>query len=212
MIPVLNAPTTNSWPRWLLAFSLCLGTFSGSPFSGSPLSGSSFLKGQPAQAEEAEYSEQVYLSEAQALKQVFGGLQIETLTLTPTAAQRKALQKQLRRKLSEPSYTLYVGKKSGKISRYALILDEKGKHYPITFIVAMTPSASVDQVAVMVYRERRGDGVKRQRFLKQFQGKNAKDALEVNRDIVHITGSTISSWSIAAGVRKAVALLEMLVV
>jgi Na+-translocating ferredoxin:NAD+ oxidoreductase subunit G len=207
MIPVLNAPTTNSWPRWLLAFSLCTLSFANPSFSLN-----SFSTGLPAHAEEAEYSEQVYLSEAQALKQVFGGLQVETRTLTPTAAQRKALQKHLRRKLDEPEYKLYVGKKSGKIARYALILDEKGKHYPITFIVAMTPNASVDQVAVMVYRERRGDGVKRQRFLKQFSGKNAKDALEVNRDIVHITGSTISSWSIAAGVRKAVALLEMLVV
>lgn len=204
MIPVLNAPTTNSWPRWLLAFSLCLGAFSNPSLA--------FLTGQPAHAEEGEYSEQVYLSEAQALKQVFGDLQVETRTLKPTAAQRKALQKHLRRKLDEPQYTLHVGKKAGKIARYALILDEKGKHYPITFIVAMTPSASVDQVAVMVYRERRGDGVKRQRFLKQFNGKNTQDPLEMNRDIVHITGSTISSWSIAAGVRKAVALLEMLVV
>lgn len=207
MIPVLNAPTINSWPRWLLAFSLCLGTVAGPSFAEG-----SFLTGSPAHAEEAEYSEQVYLSEAQALKQVLGGLQVEIRKLTPTATQRKALQKQLRRKLDEPNYTLYVGKKAGKIVRYALILDEKGKHYPITFIVSLTPTASVDQVAVMVYRERRGDGVKRQRFLKQFHGKNAKDALEVNRDIVHITGSTISSWSIAAGVRKAVALLEMLVV
>ena len=116
--------------------------------------------GQPAHAEEGEYSEQVYLSEAQALKQVFGDLQIETQILKPTAAQRKALQKHLRRKLEEPQYTLYVGKKAGKILRYALILDEKDMHYPITFIVAMTPTASVDQVAVMVYRERRGDGVR----------------------------------------------------
>lgn len=207
MIPVLNVRTTNSWPRWLLAFSLCA-----TGFINPSLSWADFAMGQPAHAEEGEYSEQVYLSEAQALKQVFGDLQIETQILKPTAAQRKALQKHLRRKLEEPQYTLYVGKKAGKILRYALILDEKGKHYPITFIVAMTPTASVDQVAVMVYRERRGDGVKRQRFLKQFKGKSPQDALEVNRDIVHITGSTISSWSIAAGVRKAVALLEMLVV
>lgn len=202
MIPVLNAPIIKSWPRWLLAFSLSAFVVAGSLSQG-PL---------PAQAEEAEYSEQIYLSQPQALKQVFGNLKVETRTLKPTAAQRKALQKQLRRKLPEPEYTLYVGKKGDKIERYALILDEKGKHYPITFIVAMSPQAVVDQVAVMVYRERRGDGVKRSRFLKQFEGKNANDPLEVNRDIVHITGSTISSWSIAAGVRKAVALLEMLVV
>lgn len=199
MIPVLNAPIIKSWPRWLLAFSLCAGLLGTHPTLA------------PAQAEEAEYSEQIYLSQEQALKQVFGSLLVESRTLKPTAAQRKALQKQLRRKLTEPDYTLYVGKRGGKIERYALILDEKGKHYPITFIVSMTPQAAVEQVAVMVYRERRGDGVKRARFLKQFHGKTLKDPLEVNRDVVHITGSTISSWSIAAGVRKAVALVNTLV-
>lgn len=199
MIPVLNAPIIKSWPRWLLAFSLCTSLLGTAPMLA------------PAQAEEAEYSEQIYLSQEQALKQVFGSLLVESRTLKPTAAQRKALQKQLRRKLTEPDYTLYVGKRGGRIERYALILDEKGKHYPITFIVSMTSQAAVEQVAVMVYRERRGDGIKRARFLKQFQGKTLKDPLEVNRDIVHITGSTISSWSIAAGVRKAVALVNTLV-
>ncbi len=198
MIPVLNGPITKLLPRWLLAFS-CLYVAVPAPVT---------------YAKEAPYSEKIYLSESEALQKVFGNLKVSTRKLTLNKAQRKALQKQLRRKLTEPYYTLYMGAKTpgGKPERYALILDEKGKHYPITFIVSLTPTAAVDKVAVMVYRERRGDGVKRRRFLRQFKGKDKSDAIEVNRDIVHITGSTISSWSIAAGVRKAVALLETLVV
>lgn len=192
MIQVKKLPITRSWPRWLLVFSLLLALPQGT-----------------SAAETPEYSEQIYLSPTAALKTVFGDLNVSTETLTLNLTQRKALQRQLRRKVPEAQFTIYVGKRQGKSVRYALILDEKGKHYPITFIVAFSPQVKVEQVAVMVYREKRGDGVKRQRFLNQFRGKDTNDRIEVNRDIVHITGSTISSWSIAAGVRKAISLLEL---
>lgn len=164
-----------------------------------------------AQAETPEYYEQIFLAEADALKLVLGDLELEKRQLKPTAAQRQALQKRLRRKVEETHFNLYLGKRKGRVERYALICEEKGKHFPITFIVGLNPQGNVTQVAVMVYRERRGDGVKRKRFLNQFVNKGPKDALEVNTDIIHITGSTISSWSIAAGVRKAVAVLDLLV-
>lgn len=166
----------------------------------------------PAQAAETpEYYEQVYLSEAAALKQIMGDLSLSKKSLSLSSAQKSIIQKRLRRKLPENSVTLWQGSRNGKVERYAFILDEDGKHYPITFIVGLSPKASVTRVAVMVYRERRGDGVKRSRFLNQFPQKTSKDPIEVNSDIVHITGSTISSWSIAAGVRKAIVLLEELV-
>ncbi|MGV3525138.1 MAG: hypothetical protein ACO1RX_12980 [Candidatus Sericytochromatia bacterium] len=195
MTPPKKSPIINWCCRWLLVFS-CLG-----------------LSTVPAlSAESPEYVEQVYLNEAQALKLVFKDLQIQKRALPLSAAQRGRVQKRLRRKLEESSYTLYSGSRNGKIERYAFIFDEQGKHFPITFIVALSPQARVEQVAVMIYRERRGDGVKRQRFLSQFVGKDSGDPMAVNTDIVHITGSTISSWSIAAGVRKAVVLLEELVI
>lgn len=185
-------PITRSWLPWLLVFSLSAGS-------------------QPVYGATPEYYEQIYLSENAALQQAFSGLKIEKRVLTPTAAQRTRIEKRLRRKFPERQLTLYLGKSGSQIQRYAFILNEKGKHYPITFIVSLDPSAKVQQVAVMVYREKRGDGVKRQRFLSQFRNKSSRDPIEVNTDIVHITGSTISSWSLAAGVRKAIALLEELV-
>ena len=45
--------------------------------------------------------------------------------------------------------------------------------------------------------------MRRRRFLGQFQGKGSGDPLMINRDLVHLTGATVSSWSIAAGVKKA---------
>ncbi|MBT9547280.1 MAG: FMN-binding protein [Candidatus Sericytochromatia bacterium] len=162
-------------------------------------------------AEKPEFYEQVYLSEANALKQIMGDLKLEKHHRIISAEQKKIIQKRLRRKLPEDSFNYWAGLRNGKVERYALILDEEGKHFPITFIVGLTPQAKISEVAVMVYRERRGDGVKRSRFLNQFKGKSGKDPLEINTDIIHLTGSTISSWSIAAGVRKALILLEEVV-
>ena len=181
-------PTTKYWLLLLLVFNL-LG------------SASSVI------AEEAELYEQIYLTEAQALKKVMGNLKLSQHKLSLNAELRKRIQRKLRRKVST-EIPYFIGRNQGEAQRYAFILDEKGKHFPITFIVALNPDATVHQVAVMVYRERRGDGVKRLRFLNQFKGKGSRDSIEVNRDIVHLTGSTISSWSIAAGVRKAVVLLK----
>jgi FAD:protein FMN transferase len=159
-------------------------------------------------AEKPEFYEQIYLTESAALKQIFGDLTPQKNSKAITPDQKKLIQKQLRRKISENSFNYWVGLRNGKIERYGLIMDEDGKHFPITFIVGLSPQAKVTQVAVMVYRERRGEGVKRARFLNQFIGKSGKDAIEVNTDIIHITGATISSWSMAAGVRKALVLLE----
>lgn len=90
-------------------------------------------------------------------------------------------------------------------------MNEVGKYYPITFMVAVNPKGSVEQVVIMVYREKRGDAVRRGRFLNQFTHKSSQDPLAVNTDIIHLTGATISSWSVAAGVKKALVLIDKLV-
>ena len=165
----------------------------------------------PAIAETPVFYEQVLLSKDAALDVALPGHdKVVTRTLTPTPEQRKLAQRKLGRKLEEPSFTFYEGWKNGQVMGYAMVLDELGKHYPITFIVGLTPEGEVRDTAVMVYRERRGDAVKRRRFLNQFKEKGADDPIMVNRDIVHLTGATVSSWSIAAGVKKAVVLFDVL--
>lgn len=162
-------------------------------------------------AETPEFLEQVYLTHDQAMAVALPAHdKVVAHKLVPTAAQRDAAAHRLGRKLAEPAYTFYEGRKGNATVGWALELDEQGKHFPMTFVVGLTPGGAVHEVAVMVYRERRGDEVKRSRFLHQFQGKTAADPIMINRDVVHLTGATISSWSIAAGVKKAVVLFDVL--
>lgn len=157
-----------------------------------------------------EYYEQIYLTEKDALALVFEDLKVEKKEVKLSDETKKVIQKKLKRKIKEDSFNFYLGTKDGKVQKYALILDEVGKHFPITFITSLNAKGEVEQVAVMTYREKRGSDVKRKRFLNQFKNKSSKDAIEIDNDIINLTGATMSSWSIAAGVKKAVVLTEEL--
>jgi Na+-translocating ferredoxin:NAD+ oxidoreductase RnfG subunit len=87
----------------------------------------------------------------------------------------------------------------------AIVADEKGKYRPITFMTGVGPDLRVVNVRVLIYRESRGDEVRRKRFLRQYRGKHAASPIRINRDIINITGATISVHALNAGVRKALA-------
>ena len=57
----------------------------------------------------------------------------------------------------------------------------------------------------MVYRETRGGDVKRERFLSQYRGKTVRDPISTNRDIINISGATLSVRSMNAGVKRVLA-------
>lgn len=169
------------------------------------------LATSPALAQNPERYEQIYLTQEQALKVALPEAErVTPRSVTPTPEERKQIERRLGRRLEETSYVFHEGTRNGQTVGYAVILEELGKYYPITFIVGLRPTGEVREVAVMVYRERRGDVVRRGRFLNQFDGKTVDDPLMVNRDIIHLTGATVSSWSIAAGVKKVVTLFDVL--
>lgn len=158
----------------------------------------------------ADVYEQVYLSEPEAVRTIFGQAPVDRQTVTPTAAQRTMIERYLGRRLPDKDVTFLVARKGRQVDAYGLILDEIGKHDPITFIVGITPDLHVKDVAVMVFRERRGDGVRRRRFLAQFPGKRLGDPLMLSQDVMPISGSTMSSVAVSSGVKRALALTAVL--
>jgi hypothetical protein len=149
----------------------------------------------------------VYFTEEQALADVFA--KADSLwqePWTPTPGQRQAVEAELGWQLAEESFVFHRARRGDRDLGRAVILEEKGRFKPITFMVHVRPDGEVGRVLVMVYRESRGDGVRRQRFLKQFVGRDVDDPLRLNRDVVNVTGATLSSRAMAAGVRKALVL------
>ncbi|HPF35736.1 MAG TPA: FMN-binding protein [Candidatus Krumholzibacteria bacterium] len=129
-------------------------------------------------------------------------------TWHPDDAERLALADALGDAVPEPEFTFHRASGDGHDLGWVLILDELGLHEPITHLIKVGPDRRVEEVQVLVFRETRGDQIKRPRFLKQFRGRQAGDRLEVGRDVDGVTGATYSSRAIARGVRKALALVE----
>ena len=110
----------------------------------------------------------------------------------------------------ESDYVLFTVRRDGNLLGYAIVVEEIGKHRPITFVVGVRPDGAVQDVALMIYREPYGGEVRYPRFLAQYRGKNLTASLLPFRDIRNITGATLSAEAIGRGVRKALALFRAL--
>lgn len=79
----------------------------------------------------------------------------------------------------------------------------RGRHGMIDVLVASDAEFSVAGLSVIKHRERRGAGITRKRFLKQFVGKERGDAWRIGTDIDGITSATVSTRAVAVAVRNA---------
>jgi Na+-translocating ferredoxin:NAD+ oxidoreductase RnfG subunit len=90
----------------------------------------------------------------------------------------------------------------------AIIDVEPGKWGPVEFITAMDLKGTVKRVKVMSYQEQRGRPIARNSFLNQYRGKSSSSPMQVGKDIVGVSGATISSRSATFAVKKAIVMYE----
>jgi len=102
----------------------------------------------------------------------------------------------------------YFAKKDGERKGVAIIDVEPGKWGPVEIITAMTTEAVVKNVRVLSYQEQRGQPIARSSFMNQYRGKTSKSPLAVDKDIIPISGATISSRAATFTVKKAIVIYE----
>lgn len=155
------------------------------------------------------YQPQVFLTEEQALMKVLPDCdEILYDEIILTDDEKNQLQNRLGRKIFENSFITYIGINTGKVAGYAIITEEVGKFHPYTFIVSVSPKGEIRDIAILVYRESRGAEIAHKRFLHQFKGKSLKSPLRINRDIINITGATMSVVTMCTGVKKVLAVID----
>jgi Na+-translocating ferredoxin:NAD+ oxidoreductase RnfG subunit len=161
---------------------------------------------RPASAQE------VLLTRDAALREIFPGAARTSIERREISAEMKSeLERSLgRRILDREIEVISVFDSSQALVGRAVVTSEIGKYRPITFMVGVTPELAVRGVEVMVYRESRGGDVKRQRFLSQYRGKRADDPIDSNRDIINISGATLSVRAMNAGVKRVLEELTIL--
>ena len=155
------------------------------------------------------YKLQIFTEEEEALAKIFAGCdRIESEFLTFTSEGQKYFKELLKRPDIETTFQVYIGKKGNVIDRYAIITEEMGCFHPITWILSADAEGRILDIAVMIYRESRGHEVSRKRFLKQFEGKSIINSFSPNKDIIKITGATVSVQAVCRGVKKMLAFIN----
>ena len=159
--------------------------------------------------EEELGSIEVYLTEEQALKLLFpksASIRAEERRLT--SEQKTRIQERIGWKFPEESFRIFKAQTNGKVDGYAVVQETIGKHRPITYLVGVTPDGKVSDVEILVYRESKGGEVRTKRFNSQYEGKTSLDPIRINKDIINITGATMSVRSVSAGVKRALVLVD----
>ena len=103
----------------------------------------------------------------------------------------------------EDAYVVFAAFRGDDALGEALIVEEIGKHRPITFVVGLRPDGTVEDVAVMAYREAYGGEIRSRRFLKQYEGRRATDDLRPYHGIKNVAGATLSVEAASRAVHKA---------
>lgn len=154
--------------------------------------------------------ETVYLSVEQGLAETFpkaARFDTEVRLLADDA--RAALEKKLGGRVADDTVTVHrAWDDAGRLLGYGVVSEEIGKYRPITFLVGASPALEVERVHVLVYRESHGADVRRARFLNQYRGKDLDDPIRANRDIINISGATLSVRSLNFGVKKVLGILD----
>src|SRR3989338_6816947 len=170
---------------------------------------SNTLKAQTETEPADNFQLQAYLTEEQALALVFPECdEIVTDEFVMSPEEKSSLEKLLSRRLYEDGFRAYIGKKKGAIQGYAIITEEIGKFHPFTFVVGVDADGKITNIAVLVYRESRGGEIAKKRFLYQFMEKSFKNPIRINKDIINITGATMSVQCMCAGVRKVLSVIN----
>ncbi len=158
--------------------------------------------------EEKKFQLQVYLTKKQAFKIAFPEAdEIKKEKQWLTSDQKLSIGELCLLTITENRFTFYLGIKNGKPMGYMLIDNIIGKSFPITFMTVLNLDGTVRDVEIMVYREPQGWEVRNKSFRSQFYG---KDSSTDSRDIMSISGATLSATSITRGVYKAMAAYKVL--
>jgi Na+-translocating ferredoxin:NAD+ oxidoreductase RnfG subunit len=122
--------------------------------------------------------------------------------------EKSTLEQRMGRKFSKSEYVIFVASTQGRIDGYALIDEERGQHELITFAAFFDQQGRITRQEIIAYREPYGDGIRQERFRRQFYGRTAESGFALGKDIDSVSGATISAGAMCTGVRRATLVVD----
>ncbi len=152
---------------------------------------------------------EVYLTEEEALKLMFPKSErIKKDVLRVSTDKKTVVEERIGWKFPENDFEVYIGETGAKIDGYALVQNTIGKHKPMTYMVGVDNTGHVLNVELLVFREARGSEVRTKRFNVQYEGKTVSDPVRLNKDIINLSGATMSVRSMTAGIKRVLVLVD----
>ncbi|THJ12013.1 MAG: FMN-binding protein [Nitrospira sp. CG24C] len=158
--------------------------------------------------EEVNHAE-VFMTEEDAVKMTLPKSErIRKAVIRLNHEKKDAIEQRIGWKFPEESFELYIGETGDKIDGYAMVHNTIGKHKHMTYMVGVDSRGACTDVELLVFREAKGSEVGRKRFNAQYEGKTVSDPIRINKDIINISGATMSVRSINAGVKRVLVLVD----
>jgi hypothetical protein len=158
--------------------------------------------------EETNHAE-VFMTEEDAVKIMLPKSErIRNEVIRLSQEKKDAIEKRIGWKFPEESFDVYIGETGDKIDGYAMVHNTIGKHKHMTYMVGVDNRGACTDVELLVFREAKGSEVGRKRFNAQYEGKTVSDPIRINKDIINISGATMSVRSISAGVKRVLVLVD----
>ena len=158
--------------------------------------------------EEMNHAE-VFMTEEDAVKIMLPkSEQIRKEVIRLSQEKKDVIEQRIGWKFPEESFELYIGETGDKVDGYAMVHNTIGKHKHMTYMVGVDAKGACSDVELLVFREAKGSEVGRKRFNAQYEGKTVSDPIRINKDIINISGATMSVRSISAGVKRVLVLVD----
>lgn len=126
-----------------------------------------------------------------------------------TRDQHERIEQLARAPIESDMVTVYVGTRDGAALGYAFFDTHQVRTLPETFLIVLDTDGTVVGTYLLAFYEPL-EYVPSERWLKQFDGRRLGDELAVGRGVAAITGATLTSRAVTAGVRRALAYYTVL--
>lgn len=156
-----------------------------------------------------DFKYEEFMTEEEAVKTILpNSKQIRKEMIRLTAEKKELIEQTIGWKFPEESFEIYIGQTGDKIDGYAIVHHTIGKYKPMTYMVGVDPKGTCTDVELLIYRDAKGSEVGRKRFNSQYDGKHVTDPIRINKDIINISGATMSVRSMSAGVKRVLVLVD----
>jgi len=143
---------------------------------------------------------------AESLRDTFGdSVKIVPVNIVLTDSEKAVIGRISTSPFADDTLRVFTCGSADTVAGYGILDNVMGKSRFITFLLSVGPDGAVAGVDILVYRESHGGEISNSAFRRQFIGRKAGDPMTPGRDIRTISGATISSRAVTAGVSKLLA-------